>query len=163
VHEENKGWDVAKYLLTHERGMIGEVFGNMTGGRSLGEIAAHEIGVDDAGRVDEPLLRAKLVQAEIDSLAFSTLLQSVSERAEAGESLGAVSSVLKYYGTELNKRRHELLMEIGGSDELEWSDHNEDGQRSKDWLRTKGNSIEGGTSEVQLQIIAKHILQMPGA
>ena len=97
------------------------------------------------------------------SVAFSTLLQSVSERAEAGESLGAESSVLKYYGTELNKRRHELLMEIGGADELEWSDQNDNGQRSKDWLRTKGNSIEGGTSEVQLQIVAKHILQMPGA
>ena len=163
VHEQNKGWDVAKYLLTHERGMIAEVFGNMTGGRSLGEIAADEIGLDNMGRVDDPLLRAKLVQAEIDSLSFSTLLQLISDRAEAGESLGAVSSVLKYYGTELNKRRHELLMEIGGSDELEWAERNDNGQRSKDWLRTKGNSIEGGTSEVQLQIIAKHILQMPGA
>ena len=163
VHEENKGWDVAKYLLTHERGMIAEFFGNMTGGRSLGEIAAEEVGLDDMGRVADPLLRAKLVQTEIDSLAFETLLQSINDRTEAGESLGAVSSVLKYYGTELNKRRHELLMEIGGSDELEWSEHNNNGQRSKDWLRTKGNSIEGGTSEVQLQIIAKHILQMPGA
>ncbi len=163
VHVENSGWDVAKYLLTHEREMIGSLFGGMTGGRSLGEIAASEIGIDDKGWVDDPLLRAKLVQAEIDSMAFSTLLQSVSDRASAGESLGAVSSVLKYYGTELNKRRHELLMEVGGSDELEMSERNQDGQRARNWLRTKGNSIEGGTSEVQLQIIAKHILQMPGA
>lgn len=163
VHEQNKGWDVAKYLLTHEREMIGNLFGGMTGGRSLGELAASELGTDDNGRLDDPMLRAKLVEAEVDSLAFSILLQSVSDRSKSGESLGAVSSVLKYYGTELNKRRHELLMEMGGSDELEHSDRNDQGQRSKDWLRTKGNSIEGGTTEVQLQIIAKHILQMPGA
>ncbi|MEH3159155.1 MAG: acyl-CoA dehydrogenase family protein [Sphingomonas taxi] len=31
------------------------------------------------------------------------------------------------------------------------------------WLRTKANSIEGGTSEVQLNIIAKRILELPGA
>ncbi|MEL6946421.1 MAG: acyl-CoA dehydrogenase family protein [Pseudomonadota bacterium] len=163
VHDENKGWDVAKYLLTHEREMIGNLFGGMTGGRSLGEIAADELGTDERGHVDDPLLRAKLVQTELDALAFTSLLQSVSDRTKAGESLGATSSVLKYYGTELNKRRHELLMEVGGHDELQIGAHNQDGQRAQDWLRTKGNSIEGGTSEVQLQIIAKHMLQTPGA
>jgi acyl-CoA dehydrogenase len=30
------------------------------------------------------------------------------------------------------------------------------------WLRSKGNSIEGGTSEIQLNIVAKHILGLPG-
>ncbi len=163
VHEENKGWDVAKYLLTHEREMIGSLFGAMTGGRSLGEIAAHELGTDTAGRVDDPILRGKLVQNELDALAFGALLESVSAKAQAGESLGAISSVLKYYGTELNKRRHELLMDMGGSAELEVTPASGDGQRARDWLRTKANSIEGGTSEVQLQIIAKQILQMPGA
>ncbi|MEM8748935.1 MAG: acyl-CoA dehydrogenase family protein [Pseudomonadota bacterium] len=163
VHEENKGWDVAKYLLTHEREMIGSLFGGMTGGRSLGEIAAHERGLGEHGGLEDFVLRSKLVEAEVDARAFTTLLKSVNDRSKAGQSLGAVSSVLKYYGTELNKRRNELLMEIGGSSSLEMTEENEDGQRAKDWLRTKGNSIEGGTSEVQLQIIAKHILQMPGA
>ncbi len=163
VYEENKGWDVAKYLLTHEREMIGSLFGGMSEGRSLGELAVKAIGTNPLGQLDDPLLRAKLIETEIDSLAFGALLQSVSDRAKGGESLGAVSSVLKYYGTELNKRRHELKMEIGGSDEMEMTDNNNDGQAARDWLRTKGNSIEGGTSEVQLQIIAKHILQMPNA
>ena len=155
VHEENKGWDVAKYLLTHEREMIGSLFG-AGGGPALSEYAKNEIGVDEQGRIDDPLLRAKLVQMEIDAHAFGTLLQRVSDQSAAGESLGAVSSVLKYYGTELNKRRHELMMEVGGSGVMEV------GERPSDWLRTKGNSIEGGTSEVQLQIIAKHILLLPG-
>jgi len=68
--------------------------------------------------------------------------------------------MLKYYGTELNKRRFELMMDAAGHDGLEWD--GESGVASQ-WLRTKGNSIEGGTSEVQLNIISKHILQLPGA
>ena len=68
--------------------------------------------------------------------------------------------MLKYYGTELNKRRFELMMDSAGSDGLEW-----DAERdvARHWLRTKANSIEGGTSEVQLNIISKRILNLPTA
>ena len=56
------------------------------------------------------------------------------------------------------------MMDIGGSDELEWEGaRTEDGKLVKGWLRTKANSIEGGTSEVQLNIIAKRILELPDA
>ena len=72
--------------------------------------------------------------------------------------------MMKYYGTELNKPRHELVMAAGGSDALEWeSERLEGGAAARAWLRTKANSIEGGTSEVQLNIIAKRILDLPGA
>jgi alkylation response protein AidB-like acyl-CoA dehydrogenase len=75
-----------------------------------------------------------------------------------------MSSMLKYYGAELNKRRHELLMSAGGSDALEWEgERSRSGDRARAWLRTKANSIEGGTSEVQLNIIAKRLLELPGA
>jgi acyl-CoA dehydrogenase len=75
-----------------------------------------------------------------------------------------MSSMLKYYGAELNKRRHELLMSAGGSDALEWEgERSRGGDRARSWLRTKANSIEGGTSEVQLNIIAKRLLELPGA
>jgi hypothetical protein len=54
-------------------------------------------------------------------------------------------------------------MATGGSDALEWdSERSRNGKTPRDWLRTKGNSIEGGTSEIQLGIVAKHILQLPG-
>ena len=75
-----------------------------------------------------------------------------------------MSSMLKYYGAELNKRRWELMMDIGGSDALEWdSERSHHGAAARTWLRTKANSIEGGTSEVQLNIISKRILELPGA
>ena len=56
------------------------------------------------------------------------------------------------------------LMSAGGSQALEWeSERSRHGEAARSWLRTKGNSIEGGTSEVQLNVIAKRILELPGA
>ena len=55
-------------------------------------------------------------------------------------------------------------MQSGGSTNLEWEGASSRGGKApREWLRTKANSIEGGTSEIQLGIIAKHILQLPGA
>lgn len=159
----NRGWDVAKALLAHERTMIGAM-GEMGGGRPLGQVATGSIGVDDEGRLDEPMLRARIAELEIDAAAFKLALERTGDLAKAGQAHPAIASMLKYYGSELNKRRHELLMAAGGSDALEWEgERSRDGAMARDWLRTKANSIEGGTSEVQLNIIAKHLLQLPGA
>jgi acyl-CoA dehydrogenase len=163
VGELNRGWDVAKYLLTHEREMISAGGGGLLGGRGMGEVAASEIGLEN-GRLSDPLLRAKIAQAEIDGWAFLLTLERMKDEAKAGQGVGANSSMLKYYGTEFNKRRFEILMDIGGSDELEWEgERTKDGKLARGWLRTKANSIEGGTSEVQLNVIAKRILELPGA
>ena len=161
VGEVGKGWSIAKYLLTHEREMIGGSGEGLT--RPLHEIAAASIGLE-SGKLSDPMLRAKAAEAEIDEWAFRLTMQRKLAEAKAGASLGADSSMLKYYGTELNKRRHELMMDAAGHDGLEWEgERSSEGKLARDWLRTKANSIEGGTSEVQLNIISKHILQLPGA
>jgi len=159
----NRGWDVAKYLLAHERTMIGAM-GELGGGRPLGQVATGSIGMDDDGRLDEPMLRARIAEMEIDAAAFRLAMERAGDQVKAGQAHPAIASMLKYYGSELNKRRHELLMAAGGSDALEWEgERSRGGKTARDWLRTKANSIEGGTSEVQLNIIAKHLLQLPGA
>ncbi|CAM3788556.1 acyl-CoA dehydrogenase family protein [Litorimonas haliclonae] len=161
VGEVGKGWSIAKYLLTHEREMIGGSGEGVT--RPLHEIAAGSIGLE-SGKLSDPMLRAKVAEAEIDEWAFRLTMQRKLAEAKAGASLGADSSMLKYYGTELNKRRYELMMDAAGHDGLEWEgERSDEGKLARDWLRTKANSIEGGTSEVQLNIISKHILQLPGA
>ena len=160
VGEEHKGWSIAKYLLTHEREMIGNQEGAT---RPLHEIAAGSLGLED-GKLADPMLRAKIAEAEIDEWAFNLTMKRKLAEVKAGASLGADSSMLKYYGTELNKRKFELMMDAAGHEGLEWeSERSQDGKMARSWLRTKGNSIEGGTSEVQLNIISKHILQLPGA
>ena len=158
VGELNKGWTVAKYLLTHEREMIGGMGSGAM--RPMGDVAVQQVGLNEHGMLADPILRADVVRAEIDGLAFMSTMERVADEAKAGQGTGANSSMLKYYGTELNKRRMELMMDSAGSSGLEW-DADEDVARM--WLRSKGNSIEGGTSEVQLNIIAKRILELPSA
>ncbi|MGO3929758.1 acyl-CoA dehydrogenase family protein [Rhodopseudomonas pseudopalustris] len=159
----NRGWDVAKYLLQHERTMISGM-GDRSGGRPLGLLAADSIGTDAQGRLDDPMLRGQIASFEIDEVALSCAAERAIDLAKAGQLHPAFSSAMKYYGTELNKRRHELLMAAGGIDALEWdSDRSQQGAKARAWLRTKANSIEGGTSEVMLGIVAKRILDLPGA
>ena len=116
------------------------------------------------GEIDDPALRAEVAAFDVDALAFAAMSERFIDQLKAGEAHPAMPSMMKYAGTELNKRRHELIMAAGGSDALEWeSERSRGGKAAREWLRTKANSIEGGTSEVQLGIVAKHILQLPGA
>jgi acyl-CoA dehydrogenase len=158
VGEMNKGWSIAKYLLTHEREMIGGTGAGSGALRPMGDIAVQQIGLDDRGQLSDPVMRTDVARAEIDGLAFLSTMERVTDEAKAGHGVGANSSMLKYYGTELNKRRFELMMDSAGHDALEWDGEND---VARHWLRTKANSIEGGTSEVQLNIISKRILGLP--
>ncbi|HYD13036.1 MAG TPA: acyl-CoA dehydrogenase family protein [Allosphingosinicella sp.] len=152
----NKGWDVAKYLLGHEREMIsGMGLGGQSDslGEAFGEVLA-----------DDPLLRAEVARFDVDQLAFRAMSEKFIDELKAGRAHPAQPSMMKYAGTELNKARHELAMAAGGSNALEWeSDRSKKGKAAREWLRTKANSIEGGTSEIQLGIVAKRILDLPGA
>lgn len=162
VGELNQGWTIAKYLLTHERENIGGEPPGLLKGRALGAMALESLGADSQGRLDDPLLRADIARLEIDALAFRCLTDDIRSQAEAGQGVGARSAMLKYYGTELNKRRYDLMMGALGSEALEWdSERTHGGQYAREWLRSKGNSIEGGTSEIMLGIVAAHVLELP--
>ncbi|MBW4053224.1 MAG: acyl-CoA dehydrogenase [Proteobacteria bacterium] len=160
------GWEIAKYLLTHERESIGSMDLLPHGAAELHDLAVSSVGMEH-GRLADGMLRAELARWQVDSLALRLTLERLREEAGAGQGLGAGSSVLKYYGTELNKRKEDLAMSIAGVRGLLWRDtaHGVPGgaQTARAWLRSKGNSIEGGTSEIQLNIIAKHLLGLPGA
>jgi acyl-CoA dehydrogenase len=155
----NKGWEIAKYLLTHERAMIGG-FGLAGGGmKGMGQMAAAKRGTKD-GRLRDASLRAEASAFEIDEMAFGLTIERITDETKAGQGTGASSSILKRYGTELNKLRQELFMAIGATDALNF-DTDSKGALVRSWLRSKANSIEGGTTEVQLNIIAKRILGLP--
>jgi alkylation response protein AidB-like acyl-CoA dehydrogenase len=162
VHDENKGWDVAKYLLGHEREMISGMGLASSGGNPLIDGAIAAVGLDRDGRLADPLLRASIAMFEVRARAFAAVSERFIDELKAGRAHPAQPSMMKYYGTELNKQRHELLMSARGSDALEWeSGRSHGGAAARSWLRTKANSIEGGTSEIQLNIIAKRILELP--
>jgi len=163
IGEVNKGWDVAKYLLGHERELISGMGLAAGAAKTLSQVAVEAIGTEADGRLDAPVLRGRIAVFEVRAAAFRALSERFIDQLKAGKAHPAQPSVMKYYGTELNKQRHELLMDAGGGEALEWtSERTRGGAAARAWLRTKGNSIEGGTSEVQLNIIAKRILQLPG-
>lgn len=161
--ELNRGWDVAKYLLGHEREMIsGGGLGD--GSLSLGSKMVPGIGKDALGRLDDSILRAQAAEFDVDALAYKAMSERFMDELKARKNHPATPNMMKYSGTELNKRRHELVMSAGGSDALEWeSEASGGGALPRNWLRTRANSIEGGTSEVMLNVIAKRILELPDA
>ena len=152
----NRGWDVAKYLLGHEREMISGAGGGDRTAAIGAAMARMSGGVD-------PILRAELAAFDVDALAYAAMGEKFMDEVKVGKGHPAKSNMMKYAGTELNKRRHELVMASGGSAALEWDSEGSDGgSKARNWLRTKANSIEGGTSEVMLNVIAKRILELPG-
>ena len=170
VHEIDAGWTVAKALLGHERTMIADAFGasaakpRKNAGRSfLSDLAVQHVGEAD-GRVSDAVLRDEVAAMEMDSRAFGLTVQRTKDAARAGHQPGSESSMFKVYGTELNMQRYELMVRILGPDALGWEGEGfeeADLNTTREWLRSRGNSIEGGTSEIQLNIIAKHVLGLP--
>ena len=161
---ENQGWTVAKALLAHERQSIGSASLMIsTDDRPLRERVVELVGLDE-GRLADTMLRAAVAEWEVDKAAFDALIEQAQLEYRSGGGSPTTASLLKYYGAELNKRKFELLMTAAGHDGVEWRDA--DGAATdlpRSWLRTKANSIEGGTSEIQLNILAKHTLRLPGA
>lgn len=170
IHEIGAGWTVAKALLGHERTMIADTFGSSSGSsRKPGErsflssLAVERIGERD-GKIADPVIRDDVARMEMETKAFGLTTQRTADAAKAGHQPGAESSMFKLYGTELNKTRMELMVRILGPDALGWEGDGFDEfalDTTRDWLRSRGNSIEGGTSEVQLNVIAKRVLGLP--
>ncbi len=162
IGELGQGWTVAKYLLTHEREMIASTGLTSAGAKPVSQTAIHVVGTKN-GILHNLALRSDIARFEMDERCLELTIERARDEVKAGVSLGAAASMFKYYGTELNKRRYELLMAIGANDALAWEgEQSHDGLTPKSWLRSKGNSIEGGTSEIQLNIVAKRLLGLPG-
>ena len=153
VGELNRGWDVAKYLLGAERRVSGKVKAQV--GKAVGQLLA------EAGRLS-PEGRPEVARFDIEAWALSTLLEEMAALAQAGVDRPGFGQVVKYIGSELNKWRYELLMAEDGYDALLWAgpDKN-DGALAKTWLRTKANSIAGGSNEMQFNMLGKSALGLP--
>ncbi len=157
------GWQLAKALLGHERTMIADAFKQRDEGRRMVELARRQLG-EEQGRLADAILRDRMAQLEIDQACMDLTLARSRDAARVGHQPGPESSIFKLYGTELNQRRRELLVAILGPQALGWEGPGFSADElaiTRDWLRSRGNTIEGGTSEVQLNIIAKRVLGLP--
>jgi alkylation response protein AidB-like acyl-CoA dehydrogenase len=162
IAQPGKGWEIAKRLLQYERINISKTgFGSdRNAGATLPEIARRYVGVQD-GKLADADLRARIVRSEMYSDAFALTIQRSAEQAKAGADVGPATSIVKYAAAKMNQTKTELQVEALGLQGLGWE--GEGFRRSeigftRDMLRAKGNSIEGGTSEVNLNVVAKRVL-----
>jgi alkylation response protein AidB-like acyl-CoA dehydrogenase len=158
-----KGWTIAKRLLQFERSMLGSgglaSLTGRAGRKSLGEVAVERIGVDESGALRDATLRERVARQLIDERG-----NRLTGARARGQDAARVSSILKLMSSEASQGRYDLLMDLLGPDALSWSSEGVaefDAGIPKQWLRSRANTIEGGTSEVQLNIIAKRVLGMP--
>ena len=156
----NEGWTIAKYLLTHERQMIGGV-GETENKKNISDIAKSNLSLS-FNKLEDSILRGQIAKFEMDESIFEMTIQRIIDEDKTGKKSATLSSFFKYYGTELNIKKEELLLQIGGNNSLLWLPNKEnDADAARKFCRSKGNSIEGGTSEIQLNIIAKRVLNLP--
>ena len=157
----NEGWNIAKFLLTHERQMIGGI-GETDVRKEVHQVAIENLPINAQGSIADGVLRGQISDFEMDEEIFDLTIQRITDEAKTGNNSGALSSFFKFYGTELNIARQELLMALRGTEALIWEENKKsDGDLARKFCRSKGNSIEGGTSEIQLNIISKLILGLP--
>ncbi|MBT9473400.1 MAG: acyl-CoA dehydrogenase family protein [Pseudomonadota bacterium] len=170
VHEIGEGWTVAKALLGHERIMIAEETGahKNSGGAipadvELTSLAKTHLG-EIAGRIGDQVVRDQVAAIEMDSCAISLTVQRTRDAELAGQAMGPESSIFKAYGTELSQRRNELKMHILGPQSVGEGGPGfdaDDLEATLAWLKSKAETIGGGTTEIQLNVIAKRVLGLP--
>jgi alkylation response protein AidB-like acyl-CoA dehydrogenase len=167
VGRVNGGWEIAKRLLQYERQNISAGFGEggSAGGAAgdLGEIAKRYVG-DEAGAVADRDLRRRITENRMNFAALRQTINRSAAESRAGNGPSAATSIIKYAAAEFAKQRSELMVEAMGHQALGWDGPGfepAEVMAVRGWLRTKANSIEGGTSEINLNVVAKRVLGLP--
>jgi alkylation response protein AidB-like acyl-CoA dehydrogenase len=157
------GWAVAKRLLQFERGGIGDARRARVA-RPMADIVRQYGTFGPDGRLADADLRARIAAHEIDARAVVLTNQRNALERQAGIDTGAATSILKNASIAAEQTRMELIIELLGHEGLGWDGEtfSEEARESvRLWLRGKSGSIYGGTHEIQNNIIAKRILELP--
>ena len=164
----NGGWTIAKRLLQFERDNISTGLGSGGGlggaPASVEHFAKTYIGLDEDGVLADADYRRRLIDHKMEQQAFQLTVRRAALEARSNQGPSAATSIMKYAGAKIAQDRTELVVEALGAQGLGWE--GEGFQRDelasvRGWLRAKANSIEGGTSEVNLNVVSKRVLGLP--
>ena len=117
----------------------------------LGELTKTYLGEEAWRHYRSHRIRNNLSRLKMREKVLGLTVKRIMEEAKAGSSTGAASSIIKFLGAELNKDRYEYFLEIMGQQGLGWEGEGFSElelQTCRQWLRSKANSIEGGTTEI---------------
>jgi alkylation response protein AidB-like acyl-CoA dehydrogenase len=160
VGKLNGGWEIAKRLLQYERQNISSSGFGGAAGLELEQVALSHVGEVD-GKIADGDLRARIAGHKMDAKAFALTVRRVEAESKAGGTISPATSIIKYAAAKLNQDKYELLVESMGHQGLGWEGEGFTKRElieTRGWLRSKGNSIEGGTSEINLNVVAKRVL-----
>jgi alkylation response protein AidB-like acyl-CoA dehydrogenase len=165
----NGGWTVAKRLLQFERdnisaGLGGGSIGAPVNMLTVEQAAKQYVGLDETGRLADSDLRRRIIEHVMENKAFQLTVRRAADEAKAGNGPSAATSIMKYAGAKIAQDRNELIVEALGQAGLGWEGEafeKTELAAVRTWLRSKGNSIEGGTSEINLNVVAKRVLGLP--
>ena len=158
VGEVNKGWTMAKALLGFERIFLGSPRQSAYALIRLKRLAEH------VGCADDPLFRDRYTRLRLDLADHRALYETHVAKLRRGEALGADVSMLKVHQSELFQRITDAMMEIAGEEGglLEPIEGNRDLHPAGLFIQARPTSIYGGTNEIQRNILAKNVLDLPG-
>ena len=168
IGEEGEGWNIAKFLLMHERTGIAGIAALKRELKRLKEISSDLI-VGEASLLDDANFRNKIEAAEIELTATEfTELRTLSQISSGGAP-GPESSILKIKGTELQQSISELFIEMLGYYAHPFLTEAELGSNASigpdyagsampHYLNFRKVSIYGGSNEIQRNVISKAIL-----
>lgn len=163
VGKEGEGWALAKKLLQHERAAMSKFTEGGAPSHDAVKTALPYM-VDEQGQVNDPALRDKLAGVLMDAQAFALTHRRVTEKALARQDISGPSSIMKLVQTEQEVAKYELLEQAMGLRGLGWEGDDFSADEldvCRAWLRSKSYTIAGGSTEVQLNIIAKRVLELP--
>ena len=165
----NGGWTVGKRLLQFERdsisaGLGGGNIGAAAAALSVEDYARKYVGLDDSGRLADADLRRRIIEHKMENKAFQLTVRRAADEARSNQGPSAASSIMKYAGAKIAQERTELIIESLGAAGLGWSGdgfEKDELASVRGWLRAKANSIEGGSSEINLNVVSKRVLGLP--
>jgi len=162
VGREGQGWDIAKYLLTHERTSIAGVADCKAHLSNL-RVAAAERRSGGRPLMEDAALRLKLARTEIELMALEYTNFRVLAATASGKAPGPESSLLKTMGTAVQQSLAELDVEIAAEQAWPWHETGELGggrfsHAMSRYCFSRAATIYGGSDEVQKNVLAKMLL-----
>ncbi|HTK61538.1 MAG TPA: acyl-CoA dehydrogenase family protein [Pseudonocardia sp.] len=154
----DEGWTVARTTLVNERNALSGASGASLGGSGVDALlrAGAEVGA-----WDDPVLADRMASVLIDAKLLRAGNARAARARAGGDGAGPEGSITKLFATEHNKRMQGLAVAVAGLGAVAWEPGSPQERTVRGFLRAQANSIEGGTSEIQRNLIAERILGLP--
>ncbi|EXF93422.1 acyl-CoA dehydrogenase [Pseudomonas fluorescens HK44] len=161
----NGGWNLAKRLLQHERSAMSK-FGEFSLPTHFHLLPLIRQYLPEPTTPAEHALYARAVACAMDEHTYNLTVQRMGEEARSGQDISGLMSIMKLVHTEQERDKFEVLLDALGYRALGWDDEVFSAPEqaiTRAWLNSFALTISGGSSEVQLNVIAKRVLGLPDA